>query len=132
MSNETAINKDLEQHKFLTTVGRKTGSPHRIEIWFTAHDDRIYLISGGGTRSDWVKNLQVDPNVEFEVGAHRWRGTAKTVDTPEHPARALLATRYQNWTRSAADQLGNHGACGRDNRRRRLVNTNTLAANVTY
>ena len=64
--NSPAITEALEQHKYLylTTVGRKTGNPHRIEIWFTVYNHRIYLISGGGTRSDWVKNLLVDSSVD--------------------------------------------------------------------
>ena len=28
-----------------TTRGRRTGHPHRIEIWFVAHDEGAYLLS---------------------------------------------------------------------------------------
>ncbi|PON11624.1 hypothetical protein C2W62_43840 [Candidatus Entotheonella serta] len=99
MMNSPAITEDLEQHRYLylTTTGRKTGIPRRIEIWFTVHNHRIYLISGGGAQSDWVKNLQVNSAVEIEIGPHRWRATAAPDHTPEHPARERLAARYQNW-----------------------------------
>ena len=30
---------------YLTTRGRRTGQPHRIEIWFVAHDEGAYLLS---------------------------------------------------------------------------------------
>ena len=30
---------------YLTTRGRHTGRPHRIEIWFVAHDEGAYLLS---------------------------------------------------------------------------------------
>ena len=99
MTNPQAITEELEQHKFLylTTVGRYTGAPHRIEIWFTVHNHRIYLISGGGTQSDWVKNLLADPTVDTEIGTRRWCATAKPDNAPGHPARKRLAARYQNW-----------------------------------
>ena len=29
----------------LITRGRRTGHPHRIEIWFVAHDEGAYLLS---------------------------------------------------------------------------------------
>jgi hypothetical protein len=48
---------DEPQFCYLTTTGRKTGRRHTIEIWFTAIDSTVYLISGGRDRSDWVKNL---------------------------------------------------------------------------
>lgn len=84
---------------YLTTVGRRTGRRHRIEIWFTVDDHRIYVISGGGTRSDWVKNLLDNPAVEIEIGEHGWHATATPDDGPDHPARERLAARYQGWSR---------------------------------
>jgi hypothetical protein len=36
-----------ELYVHLTTVGRRTGRPHRIEIWFAEHDERLYMLSGG-------------------------------------------------------------------------------------
>jgi hypothetical protein len=33
---------------YLTTTGRHTGTPHRIEIWFGLGDGVVYILSGGG------------------------------------------------------------------------------------
>jgi alpha-L-arabinofuranosidase len=33
-----------ESYLYLTTIGRRTGRPHRIEIWFSAHDNKLYLL----------------------------------------------------------------------------------------
>ena len=44
-----------DDYCYLTTVGRVTGKPHEIEIWFGMIGDTIYLLSGGGDKSDWVK-----------------------------------------------------------------------------
>ena len=32
------------EYCYLTTKGRRTGRPHRIEIWFVAHADAAYLM----------------------------------------------------------------------------------------
>jgi deazaflavin-dependent oxidoreductase (nitroreductase family) len=59
---------DEEQFCHVRTTGRRTGQVHEIEIWFTAIGDSWYLISGGGDRSDWVKNLQAEPAATVRVG----------------------------------------------------------------
>ncbi len=53
---------------YLTTVGRKSGLPHQIEIWFVEHGGCHYMLSGGYERADWVKNLRQMPHVQFSVG----------------------------------------------------------------
>jgi len=50
-----------EAFVYLTTVGRRTGRAHRIEIWFAIHNERLYLMSGGRDRADWVRNLMRNP-----------------------------------------------------------------------
>jgi hypothetical protein len=44
---------------YLTTTGRRTGRPHRIEIWFIEDDGAVYLFSGGGEASDWVYSARI-------------------------------------------------------------------------
>ncbi|MFV1991359.1 MAG: nitroreductase/quinone reductase family protein, partial [Acidimicrobiales bacterium] len=94
------MSDELEQHEFcyLTTTGRSTGRPHRIEIWFTIVDGSIWVNSGGRRDSDWVKNLMLVPAVEVEVGGDSWNAVATIRgDAVDHPARASLARRYQGW-----------------------------------
>lgn len=93
---------------YLTTTGRVTGQPHEIEIWFAPADDgRIYLLSGGRDRSDWVKNLRRDPNVSVRVGDERFAGTAQVIEgsDEDQAAREALAARYQQW--SPGQELSN-------------------------
>ena len=52
---------------YLTTTGRLSGRPHRIEIWFLEDETTVYLFSGGGERSDWVGNLRREPQVHLEL-----------------------------------------------------------------
>jgi deazaflavin-dependent oxidoreductase (nitroreductase family) len=82
---------------YLTTTGRRTGSPHRIEIWFALHEGVAYLLSGGGDRSDWVKNLTVSPTVVIEIGGERRSTTARLVTDPDEDAlaRRVVVDKYR-------------------------------------
>lgn len=83
---------------YLTTTGRRTGKPHRIEIWFAVDQGALYLLSGGRDRSDWVRNLQANPNVSVELGTDTLVGMAQVLepDTPgDRRARELLVQKYQ-------------------------------------
>jgi len=87
-----------EPFAYLTTFGRRTGAPHRIEIWFAVDNSRLYLLSGGRNRSDWVRNLQANPNVSVELGTETFAGVAEVLapDTPEdRHTRELLVTKYR-------------------------------------
>ena len=90
---------DVEQFCYLTTRGRKSGRRHEVEMWFAAHDGRVYMLSGGGERSDWVRNLRVTTEVEVRVADETRTGRARVVDDPEEDAlaRRLLAAKYQGW-----------------------------------
>jgi deazaflavin-dependent oxidoreductase (nitroreductase family) len=82
---------------YLTTTGRVTGRAHTIEIWFGLDGATIYLLSGGGDRSDWVRNLASDPEVTVRVGGDLRPGRARVVTDPDEDrlARSLLLAKYQ-------------------------------------
>ena len=50
----------------ITTTGRKSGEPKRIEIWFRNVDRRCY-ITGSPGRRDWFANLAANPNFTFHL-----------------------------------------------------------------
>lgn len=86
-----------EDYCYLTTKGRMSGRPHEIEIWFGAQNNSIYLLSGGGHKSDWVRNLLKEPNVTVQIAHHIFAGTARIVknEKEEMAARYMLAEKYQ-------------------------------------
>lgn len=88
-----------EEYCYLTTKGRKTGKPHRIEIWFGASGSSLYLLSGGGANSDWVKNLMKEPAVTVRVGRTTFNAKARIVKGKKEDqlARGLLAAKYYGW-----------------------------------
>jgi deazaflavin-dependent oxidoreductase (nitroreductase family) len=82
---------------YLTTVGRVTGTPHRIEIWFALHEGTVYLMAGDRDRSDWVRNLMATPEVTLEIGDRKRATTARVVPEgteQEALARRLLLEKY--------------------------------------
>ncbi|MGH2724522.1 MAG: nitroreductase family deazaflavin-dependent oxidoreductase [Actinomycetota bacterium] len=84
---------------YVTSRGRRTGRPHTIEIWFEANGATLYLLSGGGDRSDWVRNLRAESSATVRVGEREWDATARPVTDPAEDAlaRRLLAAKYQDW-----------------------------------
>jgi deazaflavin-dependent oxidoreductase (nitroreductase family) len=92
------VASDLDHHHVihLTTVGRVSGRPHTIEIWFAQHGSTLYMLSGGATRSDWVRNLARTPTAEVRVGGREYRGVGRIVTDPEEyrVARAAVFDKY--------------------------------------
>jgi deazaflavin-dependent oxidoreductase (nitroreductase family) len=88
-----------EEFCYLTTTGRLSGQPHEIEIWFAIREGTLYLLSGGGDGSDWVKNLIKHPSVTIRIANHIFSGIARLVSDPGEDAlaRPLLAAKYQEW-----------------------------------
>ena len=86
---------------YLTTTGRASGRPHTIEIWFALQDHTLYLLSGGGDRSDWVRNLLTRPEVTVRLGrrdAAALAGRARLVaagSDEDELARRLVTGKYQ-------------------------------------
>jgi hypothetical protein len=70
-------------------------------MWFAPGDDgaTIYCLSGGGDRSDWVKNLQITPALRVRIAGTTFpaRGRVVLGEAEEPPARRALATKYYGW-----------------------------------
>ena len=99
--NLTVLLSQLANQDFcyLTTKGRVSGRPHEIEIWFVAQENNIYLLSGGGDKSDWVRNLLKDPNVTVRIEKHTFEGSAHPAKNQREdlPVRYIMAEKYQEW-----------------------------------
>jgi len=76
------------QYLYLTTTGRRSGLPRRIEIWFTRLDGRYYLVAEHGLKAHWVQNLLAVPSVQVRVGRRSLRGHARVVDARREAALA--------------------------------------------
>jgi deazaflavin-dependent oxidoreductase (nitroreductase family) len=87
-----------EQYCYLTTVGRRTGNPHTIEIWFAMPEDghSLYMLAGGGDNADWVRNIRHSPTVQVRIGDRAIIGQGRVVTDPneEKLARRLVVAKY--------------------------------------
>lgn len=86
----------------ITTTGRRSGKPRRIEIVFHNIDGRIY-ISGIPSRRkrSWLSNLEVHPDLTFHLkGRVKADLPAKArVISDDAERRSVLAGVARNWGR---------------------------------
>lgn len=66
----------------ITTVGRRSGQPRRIEIWWFRVGGRFIITGTPGPR-DWYANLLADPRIIIHAGGFDHPGTAAPVTDPE-------------------------------------------------
>jgi deazaflavin-dependent oxidoreductase (nitroreductase family) len=75
----------LRNYLYLTTIGRKSGEPREIEIWFTARGGKYYLIAERREEAHWVQNIQHNPHIAFRLGPQRFTGMGRIVDGAHEP-----------------------------------------------
>lgn len=57
---------DIDQVIDITTIGRHSGEPKRIEIWFHRVDGKYYITGLPGKRG-WFANLAAKPGFTFHL-----------------------------------------------------------------
>jgi hypothetical protein len=70
---DPAVERAIENDRTIdiTTVGRQSGEPKRIEIWRYRYGGRTFLSGSPGTR-DWYANLVAHPEFTYHL-----KGTAQ-------------------------------------------------------
>jgi deazaflavin-dependent oxidoreductase (nitroreductase family) len=89
-----------EKVLYVTTMGRKTGKPRTIEIWFVIYQQRIYLLAEHGLKAQWVRNIQANSEVTMPIESHRFRARGRILDD---------ARDRQDWQAVAALSRGKYG-----------------------
>jgi deazaflavin-dependent oxidoreductase (nitroreductase family) len=93
----------------ITTTGRRTGEPRRIEIVFHRIDGRIW-ISGmpSPRRRSWIANLAADPHLTLHLkgplAVADIPATARIVDDPTE-RRTILEGVARAWRRTDVDRM---------------------------
>ncbi len=92
----------------ITTQGRKSGRPRRVEIGYHVIDGRLF-ISGipYPRRRAWLANLDADPSLTLHLGRPVPRdvaATARIIDT-EPERREVLQHVARNWRRSDIEAM---------------------------
>jgi deazaflavin-dependent oxidoreductase (nitroreductase family) len=64
----------------LTTIGRVTGRPREIEIWFIVYQAKFYLFSEHREAAGWVKNIRRNSNASVRFGKRSIKAVARVLD----------------------------------------------------
>ena len=65
---------------YLTTIGRVSGEPREIEIWFVERNDNFYVLAEHFRNAQWVRNIERNPRVTVRVDARNFEATARILD----------------------------------------------------
>ena len=84
----------------ITTIGRQTGTPRRIEIYFHHFDGQYYLTGRPGFKRDWLANLTANP--AFTVHLKRGVGAdlpavAEPITDVERRSAVLYRILTESW-----------------------------------
>lgn len=84
----------------ITTTGRRSGRPRRIEIYLHNFDGQLWLTGKPGFARDWIANLKADPSLTL----HLKRGvtadlpaTGIVITDPAEKAPVILRARVESW-----------------------------------
>jgi hypothetical protein len=83
----------------ITTIGRTSGRPHRLEIYFHQFDGELFLTGRPGPKRDWEANIEANP--EFTL--HLKRGVTADIPVrgePEPDLEVRAAVLYRALTES--------------------------------
>ncbi len=98
MTDDVANALARDQTIDITTTGRRSGQPRRIEIWFRRVGGRFYLTGTPGPR-DWYANLLAVPRFVFHLKQGATADLAATARAITDPAerRAILSDPSMLW-----------------------------------
>jgi deazaflavin-dependent oxidoreductase (nitroreductase family) len=90
MTTSRPTDDELARHRTidLTTIGRRSGRPSRIEIWWFYIDGSFFITGTPGPR-DWYANVLADPNDTIHAAGHDLRATANPVSDVEVRSRVF-------------------------------------------
>ncbi|WP_041832380.1 nitroreductase family deazaflavin-dependent oxidoreductase [Actinoplanes sp. N902-109] len=88
MTDEEAL--DQQQTVEITTIGRRSGQPRRIETWRYRGAGAFWLSGSPGAR-DWYANLLADPGFTVHLKDRDLRVRARVVTDPDERVRVLTA-----------------------------------------
>lgn len=80
----------------ITTIGRRTGRPVTLPVWFALDRGRLWLLPTRGRRNHWFRNLLTNPALTVRAGRYRRTLTARPLPSKAAARRvaALFRTRY--------------------------------------
>jgi hypothetical protein len=59
---------DSSNELTITVTGRKTGREYSTPVWFVRDGKTIFLLPGGGLRSQWYRNAMKSKRIKISSG----------------------------------------------------------------
>ena len=85
----------------LTTTGRHSGNPARIEIWWFHVEDR-FIITGTPGKRDWYANVLANPDVVIHAPFGDYSGRASIIEDADFKRRVFTDPQI-SWYRSQTE-----------------------------
>jgi len=86
-------------HRFvlLTHTGRKSGRPRQTMLEVARYNPitgECLIVSGWGSKSDWMNNITANPHVTFQIGNQKTEGMAQRLSLEEAADELLEYSRH--------------------------------------
>lgn len=108
------LSKALHQSQVidLTTTGRRTGQPRRIEIFLHAEDGQLFItgMPRADRTRDWIHNVTADPHVVVHLKqsvAADVPATARVISDPSE-RRPFIEAAARRWGRTDVEEMLEH------------------------
>ena len=87
----------LPTQTLLETTGRKSGEPRRTPLGGSRVGDEFWFVSEFGERSQYVKNIQANPNVRVRLRGRWHSGVAHLVPDDDPTARLKSLPQFNSF-----------------------------------
>lgn len=81
----------------LETTGRKTGEPRRTPLGGSRDGNQFWFVSEFGDKSQYVKNIQANPQVRVRLNGKWHSGTAQLVPDDDPHARLQSLPQFNSF-----------------------------------
>jgi deazaflavin-dependent oxidoreductase (nitroreductase family) len=80
-----ALKDRLSRHREIkiTVIGRKSGRPISIPVWFVLEGHKLYLLPVQGSDTQWYKNVLKNPSIRIATGGAKAEVKATPITDPK-------------------------------------------------
>ncbi|MDT5331709.1 MAG: hypothetical protein QOF31_3006 [Mycobacterium sp.] len=87
----------MPSQTLLETTGRKTGEPRRTPLGGSREGNQFWFVSEFGDKSQYVKNIQANPQVRVRLNGRWHSGTAHLVPDDDPHARLQSLPQFNSF-----------------------------------
>ncbi len=95
----------------LTTIGRRSGKPRTVTIWFVSGDDGSVLVQHVARKAaHWYRNLCANPSVQVDFGDGPIEARARPLEDAQQIADVMAKVGKKYWTYRIVRLFGGNAA----------------------